>query len=108
MAGYLLQLQLNDLLLVGVGFVLSLHVGLLALLLGAAASTQTDKHMDVMTSDSHGDVIQGEGRDCALPLDDAVVIQFSCRRQHDGVLLLGDLPESRSGETLSHVTDDLW
>lgn len=64
--------------------------------------------MDVMTSDSHGDVIHRKGRDCALPLDDAVVIQFSCWRQHDGALLLGDLPESRSGEALSDVTDDLW
>lgn len=49
MAGYLLQLQLDDLLLVRVGFVLSLHVGLLALLLGAAASRQTDRQTDKWT-----------------------------------------------------------
>lgn len=44
-------------------------------------------------------------RDCVLPLDDAVVVQFSFRCQHDGILLPGDLEQSRLGKPFGDMTD---
>lgn len=43
-----------------------------------------------------------------LPLDDALVIELSFRGEHDGILLLGDVGESRSGKALGDMTDHLW
>lgn len=55
---YLLQLQLDDLLLVGVGLVLPLHVALPALLLRAAATPRTKTGHDIPHSHM-GSVVGG-------------------------------------------------
>lgn len=99
---YLLQLQLDDLLLVGVGLVLPLHVALPALLLGAAAISQATKRHDI-TQKPHGRRV---GETLVVPLHDAVVVQLPRRRQHDGVLLLSDLEKGGSREALGHVTHE--
>lgn len=41
-----------------------------------------------------------------VPLHYAVVVQLPCRRQHDGILLLGDLEEGGPREALGHVTHE--
>lgn len=49
----------------------------------------------------------GEGAGLlSVPLHDAVVVQLLRRRDHDGVLLLGDLAEGGPREALGHVTHE--
>lgn len=108
---HLLKLQFNNLLFEGIRLILSFHVAFLCALLLSTAKNKTttltrNDPIHVILIHSSQNVYSLRLVQLTLPHNDALVVKFSLRCLHDGILLTRHLPQRQVGQALGHMIHD--